>query len=90
LASERTKNMEEFRKILILENEIEAQLLDSILTERGIPHRIRSYHDSAYDGIYQAQKGWGRVDAPPSYKEEILSIYEDLPVQEKVPPENET
>ena len=75
------RKMQEFKKILILENEIEAQLLDSILNEREIPHRIRSYHDSAYDGIYQTQKGWGRVDAPLEYKEEILSIYQDLPLQ---------
>lgn len=75
------RKMKEFKKILILENEIEAQLLDSILNEREIPHRIRSYHDSAYDGIYQTQKGWGRVDAPLEYKEEILSIYQDLPLQ---------
>ena len=77
--------MEEFEKILILENEIEAQLLDSVLNERGIPHRIRSFHDSAYDGIYQAQKGWGRVDAPPNFKEEITSIYRDLPVKNQLP-----
>jgi len=74
--------MEEFKKILVLENEIEARLLDSVLNERNIPHRIRSYHDSAYDGIYQAQKGWGVVLAPPEYEEEIQSIYEDLPLEE--------
>ena len=75
--------MEEFKKIMILENEIEAGLLDSVLNERNIPHRIRSYHDSAYDGIYQAQKGWGVVLAPPEYEEEIQSIYEDLPLEEE-------
>ena len=48
---------EDFRKIVILENEIEAGLMDSILTERGIPHRLKSYHDTAYDGIFQVQKG---------------------------------
>ena len=74
--------MEEFKKIMILENEIEAGLLDSVLNERNIPHRIQSYHDSAYDGIYQAQKGWGVVLAPPEYEEEIQSIYEDLPLEE--------
>ena len=74
--------MEEFKKILILENEIEAQLLDSVLTERNIPHRVRSYHDRAYDGIYQAQKGWGIILAPLSYKEEIISIYRDLPLRD--------
>ena len=75
--------MEEFRKILILENEIEAQLIDSVLTEQNIPHRIRSYYDSAYDGIFQAQKGWGVVEAPLSYKDEIISIFRDLPVNKQ-------
>jgi len=75
--------MEEFKKIMVLENEIEARLLDSVLNERNIPHRIRSYYDSAYDGIYQAQKGWGVVLAPPEYEEEIQSIYEDLPLEEE-------
>jgi hypothetical protein len=75
--------MEDFKKILILENEIEAGLLDSVLNERNIPHRIQSYHDSAYDGIYQAQKGWGVLLAPPEYEEEIQSIYEDLPLEEE-------
>ncbi|MHB8091413.1 MAG: hypothetical protein ACYDH8_07460 [Syntrophales bacterium] len=68
-------------KILILDNEIEAKLLDSILTERDIPHRIKSYHDSAYDGIYQAQKGWGVVMAPETFKEIIMYIYQDLPLK---------
>ena len=81
--------MNEFRKILILENEIEAQVLDSILNEREIPHRIRSYYDSAYDGIYQAQKGWGVVEAPLSHKEEITAIYEDLPVKNQLLPKDE-
>ena len=75
--------MEEFGKILILENEIEAQLIDSVLTEQNIPHRIRSYFDTAYDGIFQAQKGWGVVEAPLSYKEEIISIFQDLPVKKQ-------
>jgi hypothetical protein len=75
--------MEEFTKIAVLENEIQARLLDSVLTERDIPHRLRSYHDSAYDGIFQAQKGWGIVQAPPEYKEEILTILSDLPLEEQ-------
>jgi hypothetical protein len=80
--------MEEFKKILVLENEIEAQLLDSILTERNIPHLIRTYHDSVYDGIYQAQKGWGRVDAPEEYKEEIAEIYKNLSTDNEELPED--
>jgi hypothetical protein len=75
--------MDEYKKIVVLENEIEAQLMDSILIEHNIPHRMRSYHDSAYDGIFQAQKGWGHVEAPLRYKEEILAIHADLPVKDQ-------
>jgi len=74
--------MEEFKKIAVLDNEIQARLIDSILTEREIPHRLRSYHDSAYDGIFQTQKGWGIVQSPLQYEEEILAILEDLPLEE--------
>ena len=70
--------MEDFVKIVVLDNEIEAQLADSVLTERGIPHLMRSYHDTAYDGLFQTQKGWGHVSAPVSYREEILEILRDM------------
>ena len=73
--------MDEYKKIVVLDNEIEAQLIDSILTERNIPHRMKSYHDSAYDGIFQAQKGWGHIEAPLRYKGEIIAIHADLPVK---------
>jgi len=61
-------------KITGLENIVEAQLIESILKEKGIPHRIRSFHDTAYDGLFQFQKGWGEVFAPPELKQEILEI----------------
>jgi len=62
-------------KILVFENEIEANLLDGLLKERDIPHVIRSYHDSAYDGLWQYHAGWGQLDAPEEYRDEILNIY---------------
>ncbi|MGD2127429.1 MAG: hypothetical protein PVG99_15230 [Desulfobacteraceae bacterium] len=70
--------MEEYVKAAILENEIEAQLLDSILAERRIPHLMRSYYDTAYDGLFQTQKGWGFVSAPASYEAEIKEILAEL------------
>jgi hypothetical protein len=71
-------SIEEYIKIAVLDNEIEAGLLDSILIERDIPHLMRSYHDTAYDGLFQTQKGWGYVGAPESFKEEIMEILDDL------------
>ncbi len=70
---------EDFKKIIVLENEIEAGLMDSILAERGIPHRMKSYHDTAYDGIFQVQKGWGHVEAPERFRDEIIAIQQELP-----------
>jgi hypothetical protein len=65
-------------KILLIKNEIESMLLDEILTGKNIPHMIRSYHDSAYDGLWQTQSGWGHLEAPEEYSEEILRIYNEM------------
>ena len=68
-----------YKKIVVLNNDLEARIVDDLLKEHGIPHRIRSYHDSAYDGLFQAQKGWGIVEAPEEFEEEIKSLYGALP-----------
>jgi len=65
---------EEYKKVSTLENEIEARLLDSVLNERNIPHLIISHYDTAYDGLYQTQKGWGYISAPGAYLEKITEI----------------
>jgi hypothetical protein len=70
--------MDDYVKVIVLDNEIEAQLLDSILSERDIPHLMVSYHDTAYDGLFQTQKGWGHVSAPALYKQEILEILDEV------------
>lgn len=72
------KYEQEFVNIAILDNIVEAQLMDSILDEHDIPHQIRSFHDTAYDGLFQFQKGWGALWAPVSYKSEILEIFHDV------------
>jgi hypothetical protein len=68
-----------------LENIVEAQLMESILQEKGIPHRMRSFHDTAYDGLFQFQKGWGEIFAPPERKQEILGIIELVRSEDEPP-----
>ena len=70
--------MEDYKKVAVLEDEFEAQLLESILIERNIPHLLRSYHDTAFDGLFQTQKGWGYISAPQEYLDEIKEILSDL------------
>jgi hypothetical protein len=78
--------MDEYVKVQGLSNAIEAGLMDSVLNERGIPHLIVSFHDSAYDGLFQAQKGWGIIRAPEDFKDEIKAIYRYITSHEYEPP----
>lgn len=64
--------------ICVLDNLIEAQVVSAALDARGLAHRIRSYHDTAYDGLFQLQKGWGEIQAPESMETEIRQILKDL------------
>ena len=70
--------MDSYVRIATLENDVEACLLDSLLNERQIAHMVQSFHDSAYDGMFQLQKGWGCVIGPEECKREIMEILTDL------------
>jgi hypothetical protein len=70
--------MENFVKILVLDNEFEAEILDEVLNDRQIPHGIVSFSDSVMEGIVQMEYGWGYVEAPLSFREEITSIYGEI------------
>ena len=71
-------NEQAYVRIAILESIVEAQIMGPVMEEEGIPHRIRSYHDTAYDGLFQFQKGWGEISAPVSHKAHILRILDDI------------
>jgi len=55
-------------------NEAEAYAIKSVLMEYGIYAEIRSFHDTAYDGLFQTQYGWG-----------VIRVYEeDLQEAERI------
>ncbi len=69
------------KKITLLDNMVQAHVLESLLKEQGIPHLVVSYHCSAYDGIFQDQKGWGHLEAPEEHEGRILELIEQLKSQ---------
>ena len=73
-----TGEQEPFIEIAVLDNAIEAQLLSSVLTQYEIPHRLRSYHDTAYDGLFQMQKGWGIIYGPHDLQQQVLDALAEL------------
>jgi hypothetical protein len=66
--------MGRYEKIATIGNEIEALCLKAELEDRGVPHAVQSHYDLAYDGLFQAARGWGHVEAPLERKEEILEV----------------
>ena len=73
--------MDGLKKIALLDNMVEAQMLESMLKEHDIPHVIRTYHDSAYDGLFQHSKGWGHIEAHEQHESEILTLLDNLRTQ---------
>jgi len=70
--------MDRYEKIVAVESGIQGEILDRILLDQNIPHLIRSYHDMAFDGVFQLSRGWGCVEAPPEFKDRILQIVQQL------------
>lgn len=68
----------EYVKVVVLDSSIEAQLTVSILSERSIPYQMCSYHDTAYGGLFQVQRGWGEIRAPQSYERKINAIVGEI------------
>jgi len=70
--------MNDYVIVSVIENEIEARLVESILQERDIPHWMVSYHDTAYDGLFQTQRGWGDIRVPEPFLEVVRQIVSDV------------
>ena len=65
-------------KIKNLDSEIEALRIKEILDSNNIPHIIRSFHDSVYDGLFQNQYGWGVLEADEKDEEIIMELLKDI------------
>lgn len=53
-----------------IDNRFEGDRISQALEEAGIPYMIKSFLDTAYDGLYVPQKGWGRVMVPEEWSEQ--------------------
>jgi len=59
------------------ENEAEANVIKSVLEDNGIYAEIKSFHDTAYDGLFQSQYGWGLIRVSEKDLPEAQSIIEE-------------
>lgn len=70
--------MDEFETIATLQSDVEASLLEGRLVSLGIDALFNTYYDSAYDGLFQMQKGWGCVQARHKDAERVIAELEAL------------
>ncbi len=74
----KTLESDEFVSIHTIANQFEGDILKSALEEEGIPVIVRTFHDTAYDGIYIPQKGWGQLMVPSGFEQRSRSVVGDI------------
>jgi hypothetical protein len=70
--------MDQWVKVGTVENRFEGDRISQALQEAGIPFLIKSFLDTAYDGLYIPQKGWGVVMVPEKNKEEAKRLISEV------------
>ena len=67
-----------WKKLITLDNRFQADLLTDALEKEGIPFLLREYQETAYDGLFIGQKGWGTVMVDEAGLEVARTIADDL------------
>ena len=62
----------------IVENRFEGDRIAQSLREAEIPFLIKSFLDTAYDGLYVPQKGWGMVLVPEALVKDAERIISEI------------
>ena len=70
--------MDHWVKVGTVENRFEGDRISQALQEAGIPFFIKSFLDTAYDGLYIPQKGWGVVMVPEKNREEAKRLISEV------------
>ena len=70
--------MARWKKAGAVENRFEGDRISQALSEAEIPFLIKSFLDTAYDGLYIPQKGWGVVMVSEKHKEEAERLVSEV------------
>ena len=70
--------MDRWVKAGIVDTRFEGDRVVQALKEAEIPFLIKSFQDTAYDGLYVFQKGWGAVLVPQQFREQTEAVIIDI------------
>jgi len=66
--------MADWVKAGVVENRFEGDRVSQALQEAEIPFMMKTFHDTAYDGLYIPQKGWAVVMVPEGLREKAEKV----------------
>ncbi|MEW6615265.1 MAG: DUF2007 domain-containing protein [Thermodesulfobacteriota bacterium] len=69
------KKLYKLSRVCVLENRFEADVISDALEKEGITFIVREFRDTAYNGLFTPQLGWGEVmvfDEETKKAEEII------------------
>lgn len=70
------------KRICTINNRADASLVSEVLDQEGIPYFLKEYEDAAYDGIFTTHFGWGHLETPEEYAEEVERLISQLSLGE--------
>lgn len=65
-------------RLTTLENQFETDLITHALDEEGIEYVVKTFHDTAYDGIYETVKGFAMLLVEESAEDRAREIVDEL------------
>ncbi len=77
-ATESSFDQSDMVRIHTVENRFEADLLMQALHEESIPAMLRRFEETAYDGLFVTQMGWGAILVPGDYEAEARKLVENV------------
>ena len=77
-ATESSSDQSDMVRIHTVENRFEADLLMQALGEECIPAMLRPFEETAYDGLFITQMGWGAILVPGDYEGEARRVIEKV------------
>ena len=65
-------------KVGTVENRFEGDRISHALNEAEIPYLMKSFLDTAYNGLYIPQKGWGVIRVPEEFRKEAERLIAEV------------
>jgi hypothetical protein len=71
-------NSEKWKKIHIIENIFEMDILKDALDKEGLEYSIKEYKDTAYDSLFVLQKGYASLFVREKNEEQAQAIIKHI------------